>query len=267
MAISALIAAAMIGQTQATPHSEASLIADVASFKAGTPFWAAVRVKIEKDWHIYWTNPGDTGEPTSIKWQVPKGWKVEPQRWLAPERVDASGITSYAYEDEAVFLAKITPSSGSKSGDLQVQANWLICKDVCLKASRNLKLSLKGTSAIKSNSASSKIIQSARTSLPATPKGWTFSARRQGDSVSFKGAHPSLAGSLSGAYFYASEAAVLDHAAAQTFKPGTKSFSVLLTESEFASTPAKRLRGVLVPPTGKTWPNGTKSLFIDIPIQ
>ncbi len=267
MSFSALLAVALIGQASQTPHSEVSLISSVSKFQSGAPFWAAVRFKIEKDWHIYWTNPGDTGEPTNIKWQVPTGWKVEPQRWLPPKKVLTGDIVSYAYESEALFLAKITPPAKAKAGDIKVSATWLICKDVCLKASKELKLSLQPAAKAAVNKSGADLIQKARTQLPASASGWTFSARRQNGAVIFKGGHPSMTVNPAGAYFYSSEPAVLDHGAAQTFRPASKSFSVQLTESEFASAPAKRLRGVLVPPAGKTWPKGTKSLYIDIPIQ
>ena len=27
---------------------------------------------LEKGWHIYWVNPGDSGEPPKIQWQLPE---------------------------------------------------------------------------------------------------------------------------------------------------------------------------------------------------
>ena len=45
---------------------QAELVSAVRDVQAGTPFWVAIRQRIDPGWHTYWRNPGDTGEPTRL---------------------------------------------------------------------------------------------------------------------------------------------------------------------------------------------------------
>ena len=45
---------------------KASLIADISNIRANRPFTIGVLLEIEPGWHVYWTNPGDSGtQPSS----------------------------------------------------------------------------------------------------------------------------------------------------------------------------------------------------------
>jgi DsbC/DsbD-like thiol-disulfide interchange protein len=41
-------------------------------------------------WHIYWQNPGDSGEPPRIKWQLPSGVTATALEWPTPMRMTTS---------------------------------------------------------------------------------------------------------------------------------------------------------------------------------
>ena len=59
-----------------TDHTEVELLAEVQAVVAGEPFWVAYRLQAESGWHTYWRNPGDSGLPSEITWQLPEGWQV-----------------------------------------------------------------------------------------------------------------------------------------------------------------------------------------------
>ena len=63
-----------------TDNVRAELVADVATVKAGEPFWIGLRQTIRPKWHTYWKNPGESGLPTEIAWTLPAGAKASPMR-------------------------------------------------------------------------------------------------------------------------------------------------------------------------------------------
>ena len=56
----------------------------------GRPAGGAATAEPE-GWHSYWKNPGDTGIPTEIDWQMPEGFHVGELRWPTPK---TAGTTS-----------------------------------------------------------------------------------------------------------------------------------------------------------------------------
>src|SRR5881394_838741 len=108
----ALLAAGPAFAQSVTPHSvtqgaavqtdnvRAELLADVSAVKAGEPFWVALRQTIRPKWHTYWKNPGESGLPTEITWNLPAGVKAEPIVWPTPTLIDVSGVTNYGFHDD-----------------------------------------------------------------------------------------------------------------------------------------------------------------------
>ena len=64
----------------------AQLVADHAGIAPGETIHIALRQQIEKHWHTYWKNPGDSGAPTEITWTLPQGWKAGDIAWAPPRR-------------------------------------------------------------------------------------------------------------------------------------------------------------------------------------
>jgi len=59
-----------------TPHVTAVLAAQTVGAAPGSPILVAVALTPEKGWHTYWRNPGDAGEPTTIRWSLSTGWRA-----------------------------------------------------------------------------------------------------------------------------------------------------------------------------------------------
>lgn len=94
-----------------------------------------VRWKIAPKWHMYWRNPGDSGTAPRITVTGVDGLKVGEIRWPRPIVFkDDWGDTTYGYEDEALLVVPVRIPSTTPTGPLQleVQAEWLVCKGACL---------------------------------------------------------------------------------------------------------------------------------------
>jgi len=59
----------------------ASLVSSHDSVAPGQEFYIALRTELDEHWHIYWRNPGDSGEPTHIEWELPDGVTAGEINW------------------------------------------------------------------------------------------------------------------------------------------------------------------------------------------
>ncbi len=56
---------------------------------------------LDKGWHVYWLNAGDSGEPPSIKWTLPAGITAGPMQFPAPRRLPFGPLMDFGYEDRS----------------------------------------------------------------------------------------------------------------------------------------------------------------------
>lgn len=115
-------------------HVKVDLLADTTAVQPGKPFTLGVRFKIDPGWHIYWTNPGDSGLPTRVKLDLPAGYKAGDVQYPVPEVMKLPGdITNYGYEHEVMLLVPVTPPADAKgAAEIAAQASYLVCAENCL---------------------------------------------------------------------------------------------------------------------------------------
>ena len=65
---------AVSGNAVATGNVKARLVSEMSTIAPGQAFWVALEFNIRDGWHTYWRNPGDSGQATSLKWQLPAGF-------------------------------------------------------------------------------------------------------------------------------------------------------------------------------------------------
>ena len=54
------------------PHLKVSLVADKATLPPdGAGTHVGLLFDLQPEWHIYWINAGDSGEPPEVKWTLP----------------------------------------------------------------------------------------------------------------------------------------------------------------------------------------------------
>lgn len=128
-----------------TAYSKPELISSVQSFQPGKPFFVGVRFQIKPGWHVYWRNPGDSGQEVRVSWNLPKGWSAGELMWPTPHVLTDSGLTTYVYSKEVTLLARLTPPKTAHRAKLSAHLDWLVCSDVCLPAKADLALTLKPT--------------------------------------------------------------------------------------------------------------------------
>ena len=80
-------AAPAAAQPVRTGHLEAQLVAQDQGAVPGSTLTVGLSQKIDKGWHTYWRNPGDSGEATKLAWTLPPGWSAGDFAWPAPHRL------------------------------------------------------------------------------------------------------------------------------------------------------------------------------------
>lgn len=118
---------------QSTPkYVQPDLIAEQEIAQPGQTAWVAVKFDIQDHWHLYWINPGDSGAPLTIKWQLPEGFQAGTEVYPTPDWLSSSsGLISYSYEDELVLLVPIQIADDVEPGSYTIRANleWFVCSD------------------------------------------------------------------------------------------------------------------------------------------
>jgi thiol:disulfide interchange protein DsbD len=112
-----------------------TLLADAVRVAPGRQLTLAARFDIAPGWHIYWSNPGESGLATEATFHAPDGFGVGPARFPGPARFDSPGdITSYGYQELAMLSAVVAAPDALAADHVQfsVQASWLACRDVCV---------------------------------------------------------------------------------------------------------------------------------------
>lgn len=89
-----------------------------------------------KEWHGYWSNPGDAGLGLALEWDLPEGWSAGRPVYPVPQRLLISGLMNHVYKgDHAVLVPVSVPPgfSASSKVPISVKAQWLACTDaICV---------------------------------------------------------------------------------------------------------------------------------------
>jgi DsbC/DsbD-like thiol-disulfide interchange protein len=181
------LSARTIGALPPAPdlHGSVQLIAEDESIKPGHESWVGVYFKLEPHWHIYWINPGDSGEPPRVEWNLPPGFQAGPLQWPYPARLVHPPLTDFGYEGEVLLAAPIHAPAQSRPDLVTIAAdvNWLVCRDVCIPATQHLAISFPmKTGTPQPDPRWHKLFTEMRARCPRpAPAGWKATARSSGD--------------------------------------------------------------------------------------
>ena len=128
-----------------TNHAVLELVSERTGLVPGKPNTVAIRFELEEGWHTYWANPGDTGLPTEITWELPRGIEAGGIQWPAPLWIEYFDLVSYGYEEEVLLLVDLEVDDSlavGQSVDLAADVDFLVCKEACIPGSAKLKLNL-----------------------------------------------------------------------------------------------------------------------------
>jgi thiol:disulfide interchange protein DsbD len=255
------------------PHGTVELIAEKQGIiAAGHTFDVGLRFQLEKGWHVYWINPGDSGEPARVEWHLPSGLSAGAIEWPTPRRLDSGSIVDYGYE-EAVLLIVPMRADGSLAGQSKAQigadVRVLVCsQEMCIpsKVELSLALPIQSQPAL-ADARKTEMFANARKSLPRPPPGnWKFSVADGNESFVLAATlgHDSAVHPITQAIFFPLAESQIENAAPQKLETSAAGFRLTLRKSDRLLKPIERLRGVLVLSSS---PLGNQGYLIDVPVS
>ena len=140
-----------------TEQVRAELVAQAPEGVApGRPLWLGLQFTHRPDWHTYWKNPGDSGLPTELHWQLPPGMDAGEIAWPVPRKIPIGHLANYGYEGQVLLPVPVTvspafnPGPLAKEVTLRLKANWLVCRQECIpeEGEFTLQLPIEGTTAL-----------------------------------------------------------------------------------------------------------------------
>lgn len=245
----AVIADAQEAGSDSSPHSDVALVSEVASIQPGRVFTVALRITLDPGWHTYWINAGDAGLPLEIRWHLPAGFAAASLEWPVPSRIPVMPFMSYGYENEVLVLARITPPAllpPQRPVTLSMDADWLVCADVCIPENGEASLTLPMTSDRPvADSQWASVIVAARERLPQPSAGWRTRVWAV-DSAYVLEVIPEAGTSLEAPYLFVDSVGIIEHARPQHVVRIGDRWRIRIPKSEYAPENVTRLSGVLV---------------------
>jgi DsbC/DsbD-like thiol-disulfide interchange protein len=229
-----------------THHARVELLSQSNAVAPNQKIWLGVHFSLEKDWHIYWRNPGDSGQPPVFRWQLPPGFVAGGVEWPRPQKLKHSSVADYGYEDAAMLLVPVLVPGNLQSGskaEITLHAKWLICREICLPDQALLHLSLPVSSAPAEDKNNARLFADARKLLPNPwPHSWRASAASEKDThvLSIETGKP-----VQAAEFFPLEPNQIENSAPQGLEPTPRGAMLTLKKSDQLLKPIPFLKGVL----------------------
>ncbi len=253
-------------------HVQADLVAEVQSIQPGASFDVAVRLTIDDGWHVYWKNPGDSGLPVKVEWQLPEGFQAGPVLWPYPERIETPPLVSYGYHKEAWLLLKISAPQSLQAGDtivLSARVDWMECAHICVPqfSSVQIKLPVKRMAAAPAP-AQAALFARARSLIPLTDSEWQVSAVQKNSKVQMSIVPPEwFKGKIEDLHFFSERPGVVDEQLTQAFLSSVNQYELVFDISKELTDPLTALSGVLVSQSGWRGQGSEKGLYVKIPLS
>lgn len=245
-------------QSPALPKVSVNLLSEQPAVRAAQTVWVGLQFQLPAGWHIYWENPGDSGEPPKMQWNLPPGFRAGDFLWPYPQRIEAPSIVDYGYADGVVLLAPVTapadlPAHGSVT--LGGEVHYLVCRDICVPAKATVQLELPvGAPPAGASTAEAPVrdlFAQTRQRLPQpAPAGWNPRVRLVGDEFVLWLRTGKLE---SHAEFFPLDTDVIENSVAQEVRATAAGVEIHLHKSDQLLKPPARLRGVVVLPGGQAY--------------
>ena len=123
-----------------TGHAEVSLI-KLTSQSEDKKNLIGIKMDMQKNWHTYWKNPGDSGGPIKVKWKTDNNIEIGEIKWPSPELIPYEPLMTYGYKDFVIFPFEFTKKD-TLNTNIEIAIDFLICDDICVPEKAFIKTSL-----------------------------------------------------------------------------------------------------------------------------
>ncbi len=241
------------------PHLTVQLVVPPAQLYPGQSFTAGLYFKLDRGWHIYWINAGDSGEPPAVKWTLPAGVTAGPLQFPAPKRLPLGPLMDFGYDNEVLFpiAMHVAPDFKPSGPDatLAAKVSWLVCREVCIPGKAQLSVDRPAVAQAPAvdnvNAEDAQLLERFKDRLPQPlPSGESAKFRATGNGFELT---VQTGREEKSAAFFPFDQSVLANAAPQPVKPTRNGVSLTLAKDENLHATPDQLNGVLVLGDGRAY--------------
>lgn len=250
-------------------HVNAELISDISTIMPSQSFWIGLQMTMDKGWHTYWRNSGDSGLSTDIQWYLPKGFDAGEIQWSYPKRFDYSqGLAGYGYDGEVILLTEIfTPEEFPLSEEFQINAkvNWLSCEKICVPGIAYLSISFDANNEeAPISERNHQLIMEEKQRWPTLTDTWQVTAFNKDDTYLLN-ISPNIAISydMMDLAFFPYRNDIIDHSAKQAFRQVQGGYQLIIPKTVLLEKKIQKIQGVLVSSQGWNNEGKEKALYFD----
>ncbi len=142
---------------------------------AGQELQVMLHFNLDPDWHLYWSNPGESGQAPRVRF-VGDDVRAPPRlEFPAPERLRETAAVAYGYTDSLALPFKLLVPSDLKVGDRfhgTLRANWLVCNKVRLAEDKQLEFSFPVVASDAQESKYAAAVRAAAEAIPQRRTDW-----------------------------------------------------------------------------------------------
>ena len=215
-----------------TGHANVSLVKNSYDLEADGSY-IGIKFELDKNWHTYWKNPGDSGGPLEIVWELPNQFKLDQISWPKPELIPYPPLMTYGYNNEVIFPFKVIKNELNTNEEISVSVDFLICADVCIPEKAYINTSIVDIPF--DNKLDFFIKQVPNTTLPTE-------AYLSGNTLELKFSKTDK--SIDRVYFYSDIENVVEHAAVQKLTEEEYNYSLKI--QLFDSSKLSEISGIIV---------------------
>jgi len=148
--------------------SDVELISSHQTVTTGSQVDIGFLIKIKKNWHTYWKNPGDIGQSFKVTWDLPPSLEASFLEWPRPQRISYKEWSHFGYKKDVLILSsiEIPKNYPQKSLHLKAHVSWLICEHVCIPLKKEVSLTLPISSKEKIHFQNAKLFEQTKKRLP-----------------------------------------------------------------------------------------------------
>lgn len=228
---------------------EAYIILDSFSLEKSRFIDAAVVIRLEDGWHIYWRNPGDSGMPTSFDFILPEKISVSEIKWTVPKIFEFEGYASYGYEGIAVFPFSIYIPENFNQDEITIELNLrsLICKDVCKPFNKKLSKTINLKKNFVADNSVSDLISNASKNIPKKNDKLKLRAKNHSDYVAINISSDIIKiNKIKNVHFFPYENGIFKNSVTQNFSSSDSAVVLNVEFDPFKTKVPEILSGILV---------------------
>ncbi len=245
-----------IGAKADAEHLSLELVVPQQQLARGAASMAGLQFKLDKGWHIYWLNAGDSGEPPRVRWTLPPGVTAEPFEYPAPQRLPLGPLMDFGYENAVTFPVPLHVQENAATGPavLHADVDWLVCREVCLPGKASVAVTrtvVPAGATVPADPGAKAVVGAGIASLPKPlPAGSAAHFTRQGNAylLGVETGRPASA-----AVFFPTDQTVISDPAPQTAAATAHGVRLQLVRDENQVGKLDSLKGVLVLGDGRSY--------------